>query len=160
MIREKLDGRDNISAQCVLTRGAGGHDTSTACLFLFWKEGGYLQAGISANGKFMYVVNGRRTYGTEIDMTHPYGWYPCVENAVRIRLMPEAIEFSGSADGRTWSEPFRAKRGTQFSGAPEYVALGNGHAGEKPYMANVHPQHFNPKGSGCSFFSNLIVGTE
>ena len=162
MVRQKLDGQDNISAQCVITRSPGGHDTSAGSLFLFWKEGGCLQAGISSNrnGAFMYVVNGRRTYGTDINLTSPYGWYPCVSNAVKIRLTPKSVEFYGSADGRTWSKPFTVKRGPKLSGAPDYVAVGNGHRGEKPYMANVYERHFNPDRPGTTFFSDLVVGRD
>jgi hypothetical protein len=163
MIREKLNGEDNISAQCVIARSpSGGNDSSAGSLFLFWKDGGaYLQAGISlSEKKFSYIVNGRRIPSSEISSKSTYGWYPYLESAVKIKLTPDNIEFYGSADGKTWSKAVTVKRSSEFSGAPEYLALGNGHRGEKPYLANTLAKYFNSNAPSTTFFTNVIAGKD
>ncbi len=161
-IRREL-GVDNISAQCLILRpGTGCMDTSGASLFLVWPNGEYAQATPgTCEGKFVYLLSGVGHHkGSDIGRRAIPGCYPYLPNWVKIALSPEGIAFYGSSDGKSWVKDWEAKRGPKHAGPPQWLILGNGHAGPRPHLDNVIPQHFSPTNPACSFFSDLVVGRE
>jgi len=159
-VRREL-GVDNVSAQCLILRpGTGCMDTSGASLFLCWPNGEYVQATPgTGEGKFVYVVSGvGHRKGSPTSRRAVPGCYPCFPNWVKIALSPDKIAFYGSSDGKQWVKDWELKRGAKHAGPPQYLLLGNGHAGEKPHLDNVMSQHFSATSSTSAFFSDLVIG--
>jgi len=154
-------GVDDVSVQCLVMRApSGGMDAWGPSVFLVWPNGEYVQAspGMS-QGKFFYGVSGAgNRLGGAVSRQPVAGWFPYSANWVRIRLTPERIECSGSADGKTWSKDWDVKRDAAHAGAPQWVMLGNGSPGKEPLLNNVHPQHFSSASGSAAFFSDLVVG--
>jgi len=162
-VRRKM-GIDNITVQCqILRKPTGSMDSSAGSLFLYWKNGHYLQALPGVNrGQFLYTVSGKgRHSGSPISKGPLPGWYPFSTNWVRIELQADSIIFSGSNDGKTWKQDWKVNRPEKFRGPPEFLILGNGHPGKEPFLSNVISKHFRAHGhypNPMTFFDDLIVG--
>jgi len=159
-VRRKF-GLDNVSVQCLIMRPPTGRaDSSGGSLFLYWKNGSYVQANPGTCRKqFLYVVSGvHPRYGAPVGMTSLPGWAGPLLNWVKVVLRPDKIEFHASPDGEKWIKDLEVKREERFAGAPDCLMLGNGHPGESPFLKNVISKHFRPSSGSCTFFSDLVVG--
>ena len=163
-IRRKL-GQGNVSVQCtIMDRPTGGEDSFCAGLGLWWANGAYVRA-IPGYGrrKFQYEVNGQPLKrGRDINTDTAPRWYPYSANAVKIQLVPDAIRFYVSTDGKTWQLDHQVKRAKALAGAPEWVILGNGASrGKQSLFRNVLGAHFTPeRATRVTAFSDFVVGRE
>jgi len=155
--------QDNVSVQTLIMRKpTGSQDESGGSLFLFWKNGSYVQAVPGVNTKkFLYLVSGKGlTKGSPINTEMLPEWYGFYHNWVRIALEPDRIIFYSSSDGEKWNRDAEVKRDEQFKGAPQYAALGNGQRGERPMLQNV-TQHFKADGRHpVTFYGDFVIGKD
>jgi hypothetical protein len=153
-------GIDNVSVQCLIMRGGkGGMDQFSPSLFLWWENGEHVQATAGMQrAEFYYAASTAKTRrGSPVNRTPTALWYPYVANWVKIALLPDAIVFYGSSDGKTWNRDWEIPRGERLASAPQWLILGRGSDGEKPLLCNPHPKHFRTDRANQMFFSDLIV---
>ena len=158
LARRRFD-RDDCSVQ-VRIRARGQTFGAGPALILYWDKAHYIQ--FTGGGEQMrpHGLDFRiRSAGTG-EVLQPGPEWPIklgTVNWVRIALRPNAIDFHCTTDGRAWTlAGTLARKG--LDGAPRYLMLGCGNAGENEFLQNDAGQATRAGlWSVTSCFDDLIV---
>ena len=148
---ERPFNQDNVTVQVRVETASLSHQNWNG-LLLLWENGDFVFAGpVLREKKFLYAVSTdgkiKTQWGSPVSVKNPETMHQL--NWVQIKLLPEKIVFSGSADGQHWSCDWEVSRAKQLKGAPVTLRLGKSPSG-KDETPTPSPS--------IIYFDDLIVG--
>ncbi len=147
-------GSGYMCGRLYLTRGLGAGATRGPCISPDGTRSAYAE---SAGGKYVMVIDGKRSPDRYRNITAPYGAYFYAYGVLDGHAGPESMFFSPDSTRCVYVGMGAAQRGTALSPVGYFVVIDDTTMGPYP---NVSTPVFAPRGNDCAFIAGRKLGED